>query len=90
LYDLRMGLYSSIVKQLIVEIDDATAERLERVAPSRARQRSEFVRAALREALDRALETETAAAYRRQPDSPEEYFDSEEWEPRSPRRRRRK
>jgi Arc/MetJ-type ribon-helix-helix transcriptional regulator len=70
------------VKQLIVEIDEATAARLERVAPSRARRRSEFVRQALREALDRALEAETAAAYRRQPDPDEEYFDPAEWEPR--------
>jgi predicted transcriptional regulator len=75
------------VKQLIVEIDDATAARLDRIAPSRARKRSEFVRAALREALDRALEAETAAAYRRQPDAGEEYFDPKEWELRAPPRR---
>jgi predicted transcriptional regulator len=76
------------VKQLIVEIDDVTAARLERVAPSRARKRSEFIRTALREALDRALEAETAAAYRRQPDTAEEYFDPQEWEPRRTHRRK--
>ena len=79
------------VKQLIVEIDDATAARLERIAPSRARRRSQFVRTAIREALDRALETETAAAYRRQPDGADAYVASEEWEARrAPRRRKRK
>jgi predicted transcriptional regulator len=78
------------VKQLIVEIDDVTAARLERIAPSRARRRSEFVRTAIREALDRALELETAAAYRRAPDG-EAYVAAEEWEPRrTPRRRNRK
>jgi predicted transcriptional regulator len=76
------------VKQLIVEIDDETARRLERVAPSRARRRSDFVRAAIREALDRAAEAETAAAYRRQPDVGEEYFDPTEWSPAPARRRR--
>jgi len=77
------------VKQLIVELDDETAARLERIAPSRARKRSDFVRAALREALDRAQEAETAAAYRAQPDAAEEYFDAKEWEPtRAPPRRK--
>ena len=69
------------MKQLIVEIDDATAARLERIAPARARQRSEFIREALRTALDRAMEAHTASAYRRQPDAAEEYFDPAEWEP---------
>jgi predicted transcriptional regulator len=77
------------VKQLIVEIDDATAARLERVAPSRARQRSQFVRDALRNALDRALEAQTAAAYLSQPDAGEDYFDAAEWAPQPATRRKR-
>jgi hypothetical protein len=77
------------VKQLIVELDDATAERLERIAPSRARRRSEFVRMAIREALDRALELETAAAYKRQPDGPDASVDAEAWAPRRPGRARK-
>jgi hypothetical protein len=44
--------------------------------------------AAIREAVDRALEAETAAAYRRQPDVGEEYFDPAEWSPPPALRRR--
>jgi predicted transcriptional regulator len=69
------------MKQLLVEIDDATAARLDRVAPSRARKRSEFVRKAILAALDRELESETAAAYARRPDGEQDdYFDPAEWE----------
>jgi predicted transcriptional regulator len=75
------------MKQLLVEIDDLTAARLEKVAPSRARRRSEFVRKAIQAALDRVLEAETAAAYRRQPDVEIEYFDASEWEPGRKRKR---
>ncbi len=67
-------------KQVIVELDDATAEELEAVAPSRARKRSEFVRQALRRALDEVLEQRIAEAYARQPDDTEAFFDSEAWE----------
>ncbi|MGH9366291.1 MAG: hypothetical protein ACRD3M_01295 [Thermoanaerobaculia bacterium] len=61
-------------KQVIVELDDATAAELEAVAPSRARRRSEFVRRALRRALDAALEQRMAAAYARRPDDSEASF----------------
>jgi predicted transcriptional regulator len=78
-------------KQLIVELDDATAQELEAVAPSRARKRSDFVRQALRTALDAALEQRMAKAYARQPDDAEASFDPEAWEARTarPRTRRR-
>ncbi|HTY42043.1 MAG TPA: hypothetical protein VMH79_09240 [Thermoanaerobaculia bacterium] len=79
-------------KQLIVELDDATAQELEAVAPSRARKRSEFVRQALRRALDEVLEKRIAEAYARHPDDTEAFFDSEAWEttppPPAPKRRR--
>jgi Arc/MetJ-type ribon-helix-helix transcriptional regulator len=78
------------MRQIIVEIDDATAERLERVAPSRARKRSEFIRAAIRRALDELAEREMAEAYRRHPDPEGEvYVDHAVWEPRRRVRRRR-
>ena len=75
--------------QIIVELDEATARELERVAPSRARKRSEFVRRALRQALDAEAERRTEEAYRRQPDDAEpEWLHAEAWEP--PARKRRK
>ena len=67
--------------QLIVEIDEAMARELEEVAPARARKRSEFVRQAIRAALDRAAEARMREAYEKQPDAKEpEYFDPAAWE----------
>ena len=78
------------MKQILVEIEDDVAARLERLAPARSRPRSEFIRAAIRKALWEREETATAEAYRRQPDSATEvYLDARTWEPKVPRRRRR-
>jgi hypothetical protein len=55
------------MKQMLIEIDDRSARDLERVAPARERRRSEFVRLAIRRALDLALDRETREAYRKQP-----------------------
>ncbi len=75
--------------KVLVELDDDMAARLERVAPSRIRQRSEFIRAALRRALWDLEEQTTAEAYRRQPDAGgDAHVDPEVWEPASPRRRK--
>lgn len=75
--------------QLLVEIDDETAERLERVAPSRSRKRSAFVRSAIRQALDQIAEQEMAEAYRAHPDRGDEVLlDPSTWEPRKQRVRR--
>ena len=50
------------MKTLIVELDDEVAAKLERVAPGRARQRSEFIRNAVRKALWEIEEQATAEA----------------------------
>jgi hypothetical protein len=55
------------MKQILVEIDDRCARDLERVAPTRHRKRAEFIRLAIRRAIDLALERHTEAAYRAQP-----------------------
>jgi predicted transcriptional regulator len=77
------------MKQLLIEIDDDVAARLEAVAPSRSRQRSEFIRAAIRRALWEREEQAIAAAYRQQPDGEAPYFDVAVWEGR-PKRGARK
>jgi len=79
-------------KQVIVELDDATAAELDGIAPSRARKRSEFIRQALRKALDEAAEKKMAAAYRMHPDDTEVgFFDPAVWEPRrSPQGKKRR
>jgi predicted transcriptional regulator len=81
------------MKQFLIEIDEEMARQLERVAPSRSRRRSEFIRNAIRQALWDLEERATAQAYARQPDSGEAYLDAAVWEagPRSrpgPQRRR--
>ena len=78
------------MKTLIVELDDEVAEKLERVAPGRTRQRSEFIRNALRKALWEIEEQATAEAYRLQPDRVEEaYVNAAVWEPHAKPRRKR-
>jgi predicted transcriptional regulator len=74
------------MKQLIIELDSALARRLERVAPAKSRKRSEFVRAAIAAALDRALEAETREKYLRVTDAGDEYFEPAAWKPRAKKR----
>ncbi len=79
--------------QLIVELDEALARELERVAPARSRQRSAFVRAALRRALDELAEDRMREAYKAKPDLEPAHFDPRVWErdkgSRTSRKRRR-
>ena len=79
------------MKTLIVEFDDEIAERLERVAPGKTRQRSEFIRKAVLKALWEIEEQATAEAYRKQPDSEaDSYLNVDVWEPGRKARRIRK
>lgn len=69
------------MKQVIIEMDEGLATQLERVAPSRSRKRSEFIRAAIRKALWELEESATKAAYVREPQNPEDdYGDAREWD----------
>lgn len=68
------------MKQLLIEIDEALAERLDAVAPARSRRRSEFIRQAIRKALWELEERAAAEAYRARPDSgADAYFDPAVW-----------
>lgn len=58
------------MKRILIDLDDRTARDLERIAPSRRRMRAEFVRLAIRSAIDRALDRDTATAYGRTPLAP--------------------
>ena len=78
------------MKTLIVELDDEVAEKIERVAPGKTRQRSEFIRNALRKALWDLEEQATAEAYRMQPDTPDSaYISPAVWESAPKSRRKR-
>lgn len=69
------------MKQILVELEDDVAAKLESVAPGRARKRSEFIRNAIRRALWELEEAATAAAYRLQPDSAADaHVDAALWE----------
>jgi predicted transcriptional regulator len=78
------------MKQFLIELDDDVAARLESVAPSRSRRRSEFIRAAIRRALWDLEEQATADAYRRQPDASAAYLDPLVWDTAAPRSGRRR
>lgn len=51
------------MKQILVELDEKCATDLERVAPARHRKRAEFIRLAIRRAIDLALDRGTQDAY---------------------------
>ncbi len=55
------------MKQILIDLDDRCARDLERVAPTKKRMRAEFVRLAIRHAIDVALDRATAEAYRARP-----------------------
>lgn len=55
------------MKQILIELDDRSARELERVAPAKRRMRAEFIRLAIRRALDLAQDRVTADAYGAQP-----------------------
>lgn len=68
------------MKQLLLEIEDDLAVKLQQVAPGRSR-RSVFIRDAILRALWEIEEGATAEAYSRRPDSATgNFFDSSLWE----------
>ena len=59
-----------------VQFDDATYRALNHVAPAATRERMEFIRAAVKEAIRKRASADIREAYRKQPDSPAE---SDSW-----------
>lgn len=87
-------MFDHMKKQILIQLDEAIAAELERYAPAKSRQRSEFIRLAIRKALMDVRELETAQAYREQPDDDPVAFDPRTWDaeawsapPRASRRR---
>ena len=81
------------MKQILVQLDDRTAQQLEAAVPARSRKRSEFIRQAIAKALLELAEQTTRAAYARLPDE-KAAFDPAEWAGpdealRRPKKRRR-
>ena len=61
---------------ILVQLDDATYEALNQVAPAAKRKRTEFIRAAVKEAIRKRVSADMREAYRKQPDSASE---SDSW-----------
>ena len=73
------------MKRLLVEVDEETFAKLERIAPARSRRRSTFIRTAIQKAICEERERATAEAYRKIPDSADDvWFDAHVWEPEPP------
>jgi hypothetical protein len=56
------------MKQVLIQLDDATAAQLEKVAPGSGRKRSDFLRGVIARALHETLELGTRKAYEKWPD----------------------
>lgn len=87
----QIDVYNLVsMQQVIVELDDRTIARLNRVAPPRARKRSEFIREAIRRALNERLEQDMERAYRLQPQEDADLdVDPSTWET-APRKKEKK
>lgn len=72
------------MKSILVQLDDETMAQLEQVAPAKKRARTEFIRQAIKSALDRSEFDRIREGYRLQPDSADEaddWSDPLEWNP---------
>ena len=78
------------MKSLLVQIDEPTFRALNRVAPATKRLRAEFVRTAIRTAIQKTEEDRTRMAYLAQPDAESEADDWSGAEPWLPARTARK
>ena len=61
---------------ILIRLDDATFKALNRVAPAANRQRTKFIRQAVKDAIRREEYARIREAYRKQPDSA---ADSDDW-----------
>ena len=66
------------MKAILIRLDEPTLHPLNRVAPPGKRERSEFIRKAIRNAVRRAEYRAMREAYSKQPDSS---LDADDWSP---------
>jgi metal-responsive CopG/Arc/MetJ family transcriptional regulator len=74
------------MKPLLIQVDEPTLAALNRLAAPGKRQRSEFIRNAIRRAIRQAEYREMREAYRKQPDSAtdaDDWSSAEQYKPRS-------
>lgn len=73
-------MLSISMPNILVLIDDAMARALEKVAPARSRERSRFIRLAIKKALMELEDIETMKAYDRIPQDTPDGFNRGEWD----------
>lgn len=69
---------------ILIQLDEALLQSLNKVAPAAKRQRAEFIRQAVRDAVRAREYAAMREAYLRQPDSAEvadDWANAEAWEP---------
>ena len=69
---------------ILIQVDEPLMRSLNKVAPAAKRQRAEFIRQAVREAIRKCEYEQIREAYRLQPDSVEDgddWSNAEEWKP---------
>jgi metal-responsive CopG/Arc/MetJ family transcriptional regulator len=69
---------------ILIQLDERLLRSLNKVAPAAKRQRAEFIRQAVKEAIRKREYEAIREAYRLQPDSPDDADDwsnAEEWKP---------
>jgi predicted transcriptional regulator len=67
---------------ILIQIDEATLTSLNKIAPAAKRQRTEFIRQAVKQAIRRKEYEQIREAYLRQPDSAsdaDDWSSAEEW-----------
>jgi predicted transcriptional regulator len=69
---------------ILIQLDDATLNSLNKIAPAAKRQRTEFIRQAVKDAIRKREYEQIREAYLRQPDSAadaDDWSSAEEWKP---------
>lgn len=66
------------MKQIMIQLDDALAAELDKIAPGKSRKRSEFLREVIARALHDRLDVATRHAYARWPDDAP-LIDASDW-----------
>jgi predicted transcriptional regulator len=71
-----MFVTMDVLPTILVELDEVTFRALNHLAPARKRQRSEFIRQAVKDAIRKHEFAQIREAYRKQPDSA---ADADDW-----------
>ena len=65
----------AVMPSILIHLDDATLRALNQIAPAAKRQRTEFIRGAVKDAIRKKTYASIREGYRKQPDSAAEADD---------------